>query len=71
MKKKRIDPKMIKVNVHNCSYCGEQPEIYKEAYTDYPSQYYVKCPKCRRYAYSAVSLEAAVTYWNQLEEREF
>lgn len=71
MKKQWIDPKIVKVDIHNCSFCGVRPEIYKEEYVEYPSQYYFECPKCRRYAFSAVSLEAAATYWNQFQEREF
>lgn len=71
MKKEWIDPKIVKVDIHNCSFCGVQPEIYKEDYVEYPSQYYFVCPKCHKYAFSAVSLEAAATYWNQLQERDF
>lgn len=71
MKKEWIDPKIVKANIRNCSLCGTQPEIHKEDYVEYPSQYFLTCPKCHRYAFSAVSLDAAVTYWNQLQERDF
>ena len=71
MKRKLIDPKTVTTVISNCPLCGVQPKMYKEAYTDYKSQYFVICPKCHRIAFSAISLNTAITYWNQLQERDF
>lgn len=71
MKRKWIDPKTVKIDIHNCSRCGIKPEIHKEEYEDLPSLYFLRCPCCGKYAFSKVSLDSAVTYWNQLQERGF